>query len=148
MNSSTPEGMLNPKIHAGSVDAPLRRLLSKGRVSAILNRTTYDSTYIFQTRDMNPIITIIVAKPRHHSSPRCLPSPAGSNTKDPTISIEWVEGSRVDKLRDHEGTVKTGESGLSTGFGGLRVGGVYVIIIMIPGVLEERLEVGRERHVV
>ena len=146
MNSSTPEGMLNPKIHAGSVDTPLRRLLSKGRVSAILNRTTYDSTYIIQTRDMNPIITIIVAIPRHHGGPRCLPGPTGSGLKESTISIEEVEGCGVSELRYHEGTVKTGESGLSAGFGGLRIGGVYVIIVMVPGVLEERLKVGRERH--
>ena len=146
MNSSTPERVLNPKIHTGSVNAPLRRLLSKGRVSAILNRTTYDSTYIIQTRDMNPIITIIVAIPRHHGSPRCLPSPAGSGLKESTIPIEEVEGRRIGELRDHGGTVETGDSGLSTGFGGLRVGGIYVIIIMIPGMLEERLEIGGERH--
>ena len=146
MNSSTPEGMLNPKVHTGSVDVPLRRLLSKGRVSAILNRTTYDSTYIVQTREMNPIITIVVAIPRYHGSPRCLPGPAGSGLKDATISIEEVEGSRVGELRNHGGTVETSESGLSTGFGGLRVGGVYVIIIMVAGVLEEGLEVGGERH--
>ena len=147
-DSSTPEGMLNAKIHAGRVNTPLRWLLSKGRVSAILNQTTYDSTYIVQTREMNPIITIMVAKPQHNGSPRCLPSPAGSGTKNSTISIEEVEGGRVGELRDHEGTVKTGESGLSTGFRGLRVGGVHVIIVMIAGMLEERLEVGRERHVV
>ena len=96
---------------------------------------------------MNPIITIIVMKPRHHGSSRCLPSPAGSSTKDPTISIEEVEGGGIGELRDHEGTVKTGESGLSAGFRGLGIGGVYVIIVMVAGVLEERLEVGRERHV-
>ena len=148
MDSSTPEGMLNAKIHTGSVNTPLRWLLSKGRVSTILNRTTYDSTYIIQTRNMNRVITITVANPRYNCSPRCLPSPMGSGTDDPTISIEEVEGGRVGKLRDHEGTVKTGEFGLSTGFRGLREGGVYVIIIMIAGVLEERLEVGQERHMV
>ena len=129
------------------MDIPLRRLLSKGRVSAILNRTTYDSTYIIQTRDMYPIITIIVTIPRHHGSPRCLPGPTGSGLKYSTISIEEVEGSGVGELRNHEGTIETSESGLSTGFGGLRIGGVYVIIIVVTGVLEERLEVGRERHV-
>ena len=35
---------------------------------------------------------------------------------------------------------------LSTGFGGLREGGVNVIIIVVARVLEEGLEIGRERH--
>ena len=73
MDSSTPEGMLNTKIHAGSVNSPLRWLLSKGRVSAILNQTTYDSTYIIQTRNMNPVITLIVASPQNNSNPRRFP---------------------------------------------------------------------------
>ena len=131
MDSSTPEGMLNAKIHAGSMNTPLRWLLSKSRVSAILNRTTYDSTYIIQTRDMNPVITITVANPRNNGSPRCLPSPARSGADDSTIPIEEVEGGRVCELRDYKGTVKAGEFGLSTGFGGLREGGVNVIIIMV-----------------
>ena len=148
MDSSTPEGMLNTKIHAGSVNTPLRWLLSKGRVSAILNRTTYDSTYIIQTRNMNPVITLTVVTPRYNGSPHCLPGPTRSGTDDPTISIEEVKGGRVGELRDHEGKVKAGEFSLSTGFRGLREGGVYVIIIMIASVLEERLEVGREGHMV
>ena len=45
-----------------------------------------------------------------------------------------------------EGTVEAGELGLSTGFGGLREGGVNVIIIVIPRVLKDGLEVGRKRH--
>ena len=146
MDSSTTKGILNAKIHAGSVNTPLRRLLRKGRVSAILNRTTYDSTYIIQTRDMNPIITIIVASPRNTGSPRSLPGPVRSGLDDSTIPIEEVERGRVCELRDHEGTLKTGELGLSTGFGGLRKGGVNVIIIMGARVLEDGLEVGRERH--
>ena len=146
MDSSTPEGMLNTKIHAGSVNGPLRWLLSKGRVSAILNRTTYDSTYIIQTRNMNPVITLTVATPRNHSNPRRLPRPVrGCLDKNP-VAIKEVEGGGVREFRDHEGTVETSEVGLSTGFGGLREGGVNVIIIMIPRVLEDGLEVGRERH--
>ena len=146
MDSSTTKGMLNAKIHAGSVYTPLRWLLSKGRVSAILNQTTYDSTYIIQTRNENPVITLTVARPRYNRSPRCLPGPTGSGTDNSTISIEEVEGGRVCKLRDHEGMVEAGEFGLSTGFGGLRKGGVNVIIVLIAQVLEEGLEVGRERH--
>ena len=138
--------MLNAKIHAGSVNIPLRWLLSKGRVSAILNRTTYDSTYIIQTRDMNPVIMIAVANPRNHSGPRRLPRPVrGCLNKNP-VAIKEDEGGGVRELRDNEGTVKAGELGLSTGFGGLREGGVNIIIIMIPRVLEDGLEVGRERH--
>ena len=146
MDSSTTNGMLNAKIHAGSVNTPLRWLLSKGRVSVILNRTTYDSTYIIQTRNINPVITLTVVSPRYNGSLRCLPSPAGSGTDDSTIPIEEVERGRVCELRDHEGTVEAGEFGLSTGFGGLRKGGVNVIIIVVARVLEEGLEVGQKRH--
>ena len=146
MDSSTTKGMLNAKIHAGSVNIPLRWLLSKGRVSAILNRTTYDSTYIIQTRNMNPVIMLTVASPWYNGSPRCLPSPVGCGADDSTIPIKEVKRGRVGELRDHEGTVETGEFGLSTGFGGLRKGGVNDIIIMVARVLEEGLEVGRERH--
>ena len=39
-----------------------------------------------------------------------------------------------------------GELSLSTGFGGLREGGVNVIIIVVAGMLEDGLKVGRERH--
>ena len=55
----------------------------------------------------------------------------GSGTDNSTISIKEVEGGRVCELRDHEGTVEAGEFGLSTGFRGLRKGGVDVIIIPI-----------------
>ena len=145
MDSSTPEGMLNTKIHAGSVNSPLRWLLSKGRVGAILNQITYDSTYIIQTRNINPIITLTVASPRNNSDPRRFPRPVrGCLGKNP-IAIEEVEGGRVSEFRDYEGTVEAGKFGLSLGFGGLREGGVNVIIILIARMLEDGLEVGRER---
>ena len=62
------------------------------------------------------------------------------------VAIKEVKGGGVRELRDHEGTVEAGEFGLSTGFRGLREGGVNVIIIMFPRVLKDGLEVGRERH--
>ena len=69
----------------------------------------------------------------------------GCLDKNP-VAIEEVEGGGVREFRDHKGTVEAGEFGLSTGFGGLREGGVNIIIIMIARVLEDGLKVGRERH--
>ena len=114
----------------------------------ILNRITCDSTYIIQTRDMNPVITITIANPWNNSDPRRFPRPVrGCLDKNP-VAVKEVEGGGVREFRDNEGTVKAGEFSLSTGFGGLRKGGIYVIIIVVAVVLEERLEVGRERHMV
>ena len=73
------------------------------------------------------------------------PSVRGCLDKNP-VTIKEVEGGGVQEFRDNEGKVEAGEFGLSTGFGGLREGGIYVIIIMVAGMLEDGLEVGGERH--
>ena len=65
----------------------------------------------------------------------------GCLDKNP-IAIKEVAGGGVRELRDHEGTVEAGEFGLSTGFGGLREGGVNVIIVVVARMLEDGLEVG------
>ena len=91
---------------------------------------------------MNPVITLTVASPQNSGSPRGLPSPTGGGTDNSAISIEEVEGGRVCELGDHEGTVEAGEFGLSTGFRGVREGGVNVIIVAVARELKDGLEVG------
>ena len=71
----------------------------------------------------------------------------GGNTDNSPISIQEVKGSGIREFRDHKGTVEVGQLGLSTGFRGLREGGVNIIIITIAQVVEDGLEVGRERHI-
>ena len=95
---------------------------------------------------MDPVITITVRNPRNHSDPRRLPRPVRGRFDKNPVAIKEVEGGGIRELRDNEGTVEAGELSLSTGFGGLREGGINVIIVVVARMLEDGLEVGRERH--
>ena len=67
----------------------------------------------------------------HH--PTALPHPDGSTLDKSPIPVKEVEGGSVSKFRYNEGTVEELMLGTSTGFGGLRDGGVNVIIVMMRG---------------
>ena len=108
----------------------------------ILNQTTCDSTYIFQTRNKYTRRRIKVARPRNNRGPSSFPAPVGGSLNKSPVVVEEVKGSGVGELRDDERSLET--SGFSTNavLRGLRVGGVNVIIMHVAGAVEQRLEVG------
>ena len=95
---------------------------------------------------MYPARVLSEARMRNNRCPTTLPCPDGSALNKSPILVKKVEGGGVGKFRNNEGTVEELVLGTSTGFGGLRDGGVNVIIVMIRGQGVERLEVGREGH--
>ena len=66
----------------------------------------------------------------------------GSGLDKNPVSVKEVEGGMVGELRDNEGTLESSNLGASTILGGLWIGGVYVIIMMIAGAVEDGLKVG------
>ena len=70
----------------------------------------------------------------------------GGGLDKSSITVEEVEGSRVGELRDDEGTLETSSFSTNAVLRGLRVGGINVIIMGVAGAVEQRLEVGGERH--
>ena len=63
-----------------------------------------------------------------------------------SIPVEEVEGGGVGKFRNNEGTLESSDLGMSAILGGLRIGGVNVIIMMVAGAVEDGLKVRREGH--
>ena len=112
----------------------------------ILNRITYDSTYIFQTRNMSVARMLSVTSPRNSSDLRRFPRPVGGCLDKNSVLVKEVEGSGVGELRNNEGMLESSKFGASTILGGLQIGGVYVIIVMVTGAVEDGLKVGREGH--
>ena len=80
---------------------------------------------------------------RNNHGPSSLPAPVGGSLDKSSITVEEVEGSGVGELWDDEGLLKM--SGFTMN-AGLRVGGINVIIVVVAGAVEQRLEVSRERH--
>ena len=70
----------------------------------------------------------------------------GGGLDKSSVTVEEVEGSGVGKLRDNEGTLETSSFSTNVVLRGLRVGGINVIIMGVAGAVEQRLEVGGERH--
>ena len=112
----------------------------------ILTQTTYDSTYIFQTRNKYLSRILRVVRPQNNRGPSSLPAPVGGSLDKSSITVKEVKGSRVGELRDNEGTLKASGFSMNAVLGGLRVGGINVIIVVVAGAVEQRLEVSRERH--
>ena len=86
---------------------------------------------------MYPARTLSVERPWNNGGPRSLPAPVRGNVNESPISIKEVKGGGVGKLRNNEGTVKAGEFGISTGFGGLGEGGINVIIVGVARAVED-----------
>ena len=87
-----------------------------------------------------------VTSPRNSSDPRRFPRPVrGCLNKNP-VAVKEVEGGGVGEFRNNEGTLKSSNLGLSVILGGLRIGGVNVIIMVVAGAVEDGLKVGGERH--
>ena len=113
----------------------------------ILNRTTYDSTYIFQTRNVYPTRMLREASPWNNRGPSSFPTPVRGCLNKMPFLVKEVKGGRVGEFRNNEGTLKLSDLGASTVLGGLRIGGVNVIIMMIAGAVEDGFKVGGERHI-
>ena len=58
----------------------------------ILNQTTYDSTYIFQTRNMYPARILSEARMRNNRQPAALPHPGVSTLNEPSIPVNRSRG--------------------------------------------------------
>ena len=70
----------------------------------------------------------------------------GGSLNKSSVTVEEVEGSGVGELWDDEGMLKTSGFGMNAVLRGFRIGGINVIIVGVAGAVEQRLEVGRERH--
>ena len=90
---------------------------------------------------MYPVRILREASPWNNSRPSSFPTPVRGCLDKNSIPVEEVEGGGVGELRNNEGTLKASDLSVSTGLRGLRVGGIYVIIIMIAGAVEDRLKV-------
>ena len=96
---------------------------------------------------MYPARILSEMRARNDGRPATLPSPVGGDLDEFTIPVKKVKGGGVGKFRHNEGTIEEFVLGTSTGFGGLRDGGINVIIIVKEGGGIEGLKVGGERHV-
>ena len=95
---------------------------------------------------MYPVRILSVTSPRNNRSPSGLPTPVRGRLDKNSVLVKEVEGGGVGELRNNEGMLESSELGTSTLLGGLRVGGVNVIIMVVAGAAEDGLEVGGERH--
>ena len=85
--------------------------------------------------------------PRNNHGPSCFSTPVRACLDKNSVLVKEVKGGRVSEFRNNEGMLESSALGTSTGLRGLRVGGVYVIIIMITSAMEDGLKVGGERHI-
>ena len=93
---------------------------------------------------MYPIRILRETRPRNNRSPSCFPTPVRGCLDKNSIPIEEVEGGGVGEFRNNEGTLESSDLGVSAILGGLRIGGVNVIIMVVAGAVEDGLKVGRE----
>ena len=89
---------------------------------------------------MYPIRILSEASPRNNSGPRQFPGPVRGCLDKNAILVKEVEGSVVGEPRDNEGRLESSNLSVSTVLGGLRVGGVNVIMVMVASAVEERLD--------
>ena len=95
---------------------------------------------------MYPIRILRETSPQNNRSPSRFPTPVRGCLDKNSIPVEEVKEGGVGEFRNNEGTLESSDLGLSAILGGLRIGGVNVIIMMVASAVEDGLKVGREGH--